>query len=276
MQEELNMQEFSISEIENEQAQTYVDPLDELVSHDFSSDEEINLDESYEMIGVLENEVKKAKINEAEEIINELSDTYLTNCKEKITKSIDNVKAFIKKYNIEKEEVKSLNDSERTKLYGIGSFLLKNVTQNINEMIFDITLTRSEYKFIHMALSQKLSYDGNEVFNIIELNNNYLLKWKEMDRKLPKDIDTMVIDIDIRNVVMMYHFLGKHTVKGLGAEFYDFASVLQKIGDTNRLFNAYNILQQRLNTDFSIWSSALEPNETLEEVDPGEVDPQLD
>lgn len=257
-----DLQEFEIKEEETQNETIYIDPLDELVEHDFSSEKDINLDESYEMLGVLENESRKAKINEAEDVIAELSNTYIPQYKDKIIKSIENVKNFIKKYNIEKDEVKNLSESEKTKLFAIGSFLIKNVTKNINDMMFNITLTRSEYKFIDIAISQKISYDGNDVFNIIELNNNYLLKWREINKKMPRDIDTFVVDIDIRNVVMLYHFLGKHTIKGLVAEFYDFASVLQKIGDTNRLFNAYNIIQERLKTDFNIWTSALEVDDT--------------
>jgi carbamoylphosphate synthase small subunit len=34
-----------------------------------------------------------------------------------------------------------------------------------------------------------------------------------------KDKDEFVINIDIKNIVMVYHFLQKHTVKGLSSEF---------------------------------------------------------
>lgn len=264
MLEELkDMQENVIEKEVNEQ-QKFIDPLDTLVNHNFSGDKELNLDESYEMITVLERENKLAKTLEAENIISELEDLYVdSDFKEKLNKSFDNVKSFIKKYNIEKDEIKNMTEEEKTKLFAIGSFINKNVGYLLNELEFSISLTREEYKFVSTAVEQKLSYDGNEVFNIIELDAKYLKKWKEIDKSLGKQVPSFIVNIDIRNVVMLYHFLGRHTVKGLGREFYIFASVLKKIADTNKLYNAYNILKERLSTDFSIWTGAMEP-ETLQ------------
>jgi len=260
MSEELNnMEEFQITGEEINQELDAYDPLENLVNHDFSSDGEINLDESYEMISLLDRESKTAKDQESETIIESLSDKYVdVDYKIKLEKSIQNVKSFFKKHDVESPEIKSLSESEKTKLFAIASFMTKNVAALLNDLLFGITLTREEYKFISIAVERKLTYDGNEVFNIIDLNENYLKQWKQIDNSLPKSVNTMVVNIDIKNVVMLYHFLGKHTVKGLDREFYIFASVLQKIADTNKLYNAYNIVKERLNMDFNLWLSALE------------------
>jgi len=271
MSEELNdMQEFAIEEEEKEQIEV-VDPLDKLVEHDFNSDEEINLDESYEMIQQIERINTEAKSNEAENVIDDISGVYMDKkYKEKLDKSIDSVKAFIKKHDVNSDLVKNADDSEKTRLFAIGSFLNKNIGHLINELKFSITLTREEYKMIQSTLERKLSYDGNDVFNIIELNEKYLKEWKQLDKSLPKQVPSFVVDIDIKNVVMMYHFLQKHTVKGIGSEFYTFATVLQKIADTNKLYNAYSVIKQRLDIDFNIWTGAMDeigaqiPQEELE------------
>jgi len=261
MSDELkNMQEFAIQE-EETQGMDVIDPLDNLVNHDFSSGKEINLEESYEMLEIVEKESKMAKLFEAENIIKEYEDIYVdSEHKEKLNKSFDSVKDFMKKYNIEKDDVKNLTESEKNKIFAIGSFLSKNAGRILNELKYNISLSREEYKFISSAIEQKLSYDGNEVFNIIELNEKYLKEWKEIDKSLPKQVPSFIINIDIKNTVMLYHFLGKHTVKGLGKEFYVFANVLKKIADVNKLFNAYNILMERLNNDFRIWAGAMEPD----------------
>lgn len=256
-----NTKDFVIEENDNKNiTEQIIDPLDKLINHDFLSNDEINLDESYELLKNIERENNISKTFEAENIIKELEHIYIDiEYKEKLIKSFDNVKSFIKKYNIEKDEIKNMSENEKTKLFAIGSFLNKNMGHILNELQFNITLTREEYKFIENAI-KKLTYDGNEVFNIIELNEKYLKQWRELDKSLPKNIDSMIIKIDIKNIVMLYHFLSKYTIKGIDKEFYIFASVLQKIADTNKLFNAYNILKERLNTDFRIWTGAMEPN----------------
>ena len=200
-----------------------------------------------------------AKSLEAENIVKELAPQYIDEeFLNKLNKSFDNVKSFIKKYNVELDDVKNLSETEKDKLFAIGSFLNKNAGYTLNDLMFGITLTREEYKFIYTAVERKLSYDGTEVFNMISLNENVLQEWHKVDDSLPKNIPTMLVKTDINNVVMLYHFLVKHSVKGLDKEFYTFASVLNKIADTNKLFNAYNVMKERLNTDFALWTSALE------------------
>jgi hypothetical protein len=274
MSDELNntdMQEFAIQD-EMITEESMVDPLETLVNHDFSTEDEINMEESYEMLSVVERENKISKTLEADNVIKELEDIYVdVDYKEKLNKSFENVKSYMRKYSIEKDEIKSLSDEEKTKIFAIGSFLNKNVGYLINELQFSINITREEYKFIATAIEQKLTYDGNEVFNIIQLNEKYLKEWKKIDKSLPNQVPNFIINVDIKNVVMLYHFLGKHTVKGLGKEFYTFASVLQKIADTNRLFNAYNILKERLNVDFSFWTGAMEPEQPIQPMQPENV-----
>lgn len=261
MEELSNTQDFVIEDEKTNEISmdSAFDPLDELVNHDFTSDGEINLDESYEMISLVERESKANKALEAENIIDELGSQYLeSEFLSKLNKAFDNMKAYIKKYDIETSELKSMSDGDKTKIYAIGSFLNKNVGYLLNDLLFNITLTRDEYKFLSSAIEQKLSYDGNDVFNIIELNERFLKEWKQIDKSLSKEVPQFVVNIDIKNVVMLYHFLGKHSVKGLAKEFYIFAGVLQKIANTNKLFNAYNIIKDRLNVDFSIWVGAMD------------------
>jgi hypothetical protein len=260
--EKLNddMQDFAITNDDSGiESNTKIDPLEELTNHNFSEDEDINLEDSYEMIQQLERISKDSKDNEAENIINELSNLYVNKSyKGKLDKSIENIQTFIKKYDVNSDLIKNITESEKTKYFTIGSFLTKNISTLINELNFSILLKREEYKMISSALSRKLTYDGNEVFNVIELNEKYLKKWALLEKSLPKQSESFVIDIDIKNVVMLYHFLQKHIVKGINAEFYIFANVLQKIADTNKLYNAYNIIKERIDTDFGIWVGAIE------------------
>ena len=94
-------------------------------------------------------------------------------------------------------------------------------------------------------------------------------EWKETDKALPKQIESFMVDIDIKNIVMLYHFLGKHSVKGIGAEFYTFASILGKIADTNKIYNAYNIIKSRLDNDFALWTSAITELGNIDKIEGG-------
>lgn len=236
-----------------------IDPLTELVEHDFLSDSEINLDESYELIKMLDREKSANEKLEADHILEDIAHIYVEReFKEKLDKTIENFKNFKKKYDVGSDLVKTMNESEKTKTFAIASFLNKNIANMINVLKFDVTLTRGEYTFIAQTLERKMSYDGNEVFNIIELNNKYLSEWKKIDKNLPKEIESFVVNIDIKNIVMLYHFISKYKVKGIDKEYYKFISVLEKIADTNKLFNAYNIIKERMNEEFTIWVSALE------------------
>jgi len=255
-----NMSEMEIKEEEN--TQSIVDPIRDLVEHDFSSDTKINLDESYEMISIMDRASKEmTKEREAQTIIDEIGETYIKeDYKLKLDNSFKSVNDFLKKYNVELDEVMVLTEPEKDKVFAIASFLLKNVTAFLNELNFKIDITRDEYKLVSTALERKMVYDGNDVFNIIELNHRYLMPWKETERMLAKDMDSFEIEIDIKNVVMLYHFLGKHTVKGLDKQFYFFASILEKIAETNKLYNAYNVLKERLDVDFGFWNGAFSAN----------------
>lgn len=250
---------------------TYSDPLEDLVNHDFTKGEDFDFEQSSEMIEIMEREIEVAKSREADEVIEELAHKYVeSEYFAKLNKCIENFKAFLAKYNVEKEEVKNMTEKQKDNAFAAGKFLSKNLANVINDLTLSIEWKRDEYKFLSTALTQKLSYDGNEVFNIIELNEKYLKEWKETDKALPKQIESFMVDIDIRNVVMLYHFLGKHSVKGIGAEFYTFANILGKIADTNKIYNAYNIIKSRLDNDFTLWTSAITELGNIDNV--GNVD----
>lgn len=249
-------QDFAI----DEQSTVEVDLLQELIDHDYSSDEPTDFDAYY---SVLENATKdneEFKANEATYVIDELSNIYLDKkYSEDLTKLQANFKAFMKKYNVNSDLVKTMTEDEKNKVFAIGKFINKSLIQKINDLTFTFSIGREEYKFMFSALRNKMSYDGTEVFNMIELKENYLDVWEEKFKALPKNVDEFYVTIDIRNVVMLYHFLSKHTVKGIDKEFYYFINILKKISETNRLFNAYNIIKDRFNSEFFVWSGSLTP-----------------
>jgi len=265
---------FEIKEEVNESV-NIIDPLEKLVSLEFNEEDEVNIDEYAEVINIMERDASMLKNEEAEVIIKNSSEKFLKiEYLEKLEKSYASILNFYKKYDPNSDLIKDMKEDEKNKIYSVGNFLNKNYSELIDNMDFTITLLKSEYVFLSTAIERKITYDGNEVFNIIDLNERYLKSWKENFKKITKDVDTFDIDIDIKNIVMLYHFLQKHTVKGLSSEFYNFASVLQKIAETNKVYNAFNIKKDRANTNFLAWTSAISPEKNITPTDtiPGQED----
>ena len=74
-------------------------------------------------------------------------------------------------------------------------------------------------------------------------------------------IEKFDVVIDIKSIIIMYSFLGGFKIKGFGEEYYLFTSVLKKLIDTNKLFDAYKIINTRIQTDFMTWNSSLKEME---------------
>lgn len=244
----------------NDSKMNVIDPLDILVNHTFSeNDEDINLDESLEMMDIIDKEEKIAKQMEAQTVIDTLSDKYIDETyKKELDGLFSNMKNFLEKYNVEKDEMKNKNDIELTKLFRVGKFLMGNITAKLEKVLMNINFSTDELKLLINILDNKLEYDGTEVFNLIELNDNYIKPWKEQYKNIPKGVNKIMLSIDIANIIMLYHFIVKYKIKGITKEYYDFVNILKNIANTNKLYNAYATLKERLNNDFIFWTGATE------------------
>ena len=69
--------------------------------------------------------------------------------------------------------------------------------------------------------------------------------------------------INVNDLIIFYHLFSKYKVQGITKEYYDFVSVLTKIGERIKLFNAYNVVIQRLSNDFQLWGGALSVEQEL-------------
>jgi hypothetical protein len=241
------------------EVENFVDPLDTLIKLEFNENDEVNIEEYSEIIDTLERDLS-LKSEDTEEIIKEIGGKYVNkDYLAELIKSYENIKNFYKKYDPNKEEIQNLSQVEKNNLFKVGSFLNKNYTKLINNLLFTVALTKKEYIFLDTALTKKMSYNGTEVFNMVELNELYLKPWKEEFKKIKTD--EFKINIDINNIVMIYHFLQSYSVKGTGDEYNRFVSLLQKIAETNKVYNAFNIKKDLANSNFLTWNSNITPVE---------------
>ena len=233
-----------------------IDPFQEILEHDFTSSEEFDFVGKAKLIEDYKSESANIKSSEAETIIDQIGESYLNETqKADLDKIKTNFESLIKKYDL--EATKDFTKEQRDSIYGIALFIKNSFIDKINNLIFNIQFTREEYQILNSYLRNRHEYDGIEIFNILELKTRYLDEWYVLFGKLPKDQKYFEVEIDIKNIVMLYHFISKCTVKGFDKQFDAFINILTKIGDTNKIYNAYNVVKERINTDFLNWTDII-------------------
>lgn len=241
--------------------------LDDLVELDVKEND-VDIEKYYKEIEDLRTERDDLKRNEADNIIEELGPKYIdSHHADKLKMAKQHLHDWIRKYDVNSEFIINATTEERDKIYGIVQFVKNYYLNTIDNLMFSFEISDKEYKFLRKALRDEMEYDGVEVFNIIELYTNYIAVWDQMYKELGGGFTA---PIDIKNVVMLYHFLSKYKVKGLHESFRHFTTILTKIADMNKVFNAFNIIKDRINNDFLIWAGAISSDyvdETLTEED---------
>lgn len=275
MSENIDVQDFELGE---DLKTTEVDPLDELVGLNFEDGEDFDVEKFHQEIQKLKRygNSDELKLLEAENILKELGPKYLNDeYQEELDRIAKSLTNYINKFSVGGEEMIKIENSEnpdkvKDKVYELANFLFNNFIAKINNILFSMEMTVGEHKFLDTTLRQKTEYDGNEVLNIITLIPK-LDEWKETVKSMPKGAESFMVDVTIQEVVMIYHFISKHKAKGFGAELYNFYNLLTKIGETNKIFNAYNVIKDRLGEDFKQWTTSItiqtpEPNFEKEPV----------
>lgn len=258
----IEIQDF---ELENtDQINTAVDPLDELVSFQFKEDELFDMQKYSSIIKGLKSVNKdELKLLEAENIIRDLGPKYLNaEYNESLIKTKESLENFIYKFRkdgneMAKIEMTEVPDKGKDEVYEIANFLFNNFIGKLNNMEYTMELSQDEFKFLNTTLRQKIHYDSNEAINIVTLIPK-LDGWQEYYKKLTKNTaPTFMINVNIKEVVMIYHFISKYQVKGIGEELHNLVTFITKIGETNKIFNAYNIIKDRLGNSFKDWTTSI-------------------
>ncbi len=254
------LKDFVIDEIiENKEDYTIVASTEELDNFDFNSDKEFDIETNYELISTMKKEeddeaVKELiKLKEAKNIIEKHAKTFLDpDFVDKFNKEEENLLNLIKKFDPNVDAVRSLKEEQKDKIYEIAQYLFNVYQKKLNDLLFLFPLTNDERKFIFNVFRNKLEYDQNEVFQLKDVKENYLDK--DFDKLEDGSYMTM---INVNDLIIFYHLISKYKVKGITQEHYDFLQILTKIGERIKLFNAYNVVVQRLSTDFQMWGGAL-------------------
>lgn len=248
--------------------QNVLDKAKELEKLDFKNVDNFDYNSYYDVIAKIANKNNNLKQEEAENIINEQSKDYLD---EDYVNELENKKQqilnFIRKYDPNSDIITNMKVHDVDKVYSIFNYLLNSYINYLNQMTFNFSLANAEFKFLNKVLTNTLEYDGDEVFNYTEFIESF---WENAKDEYEKDKgkSEYVFKIDIKKILLLHHLIKGHKVKGITTDFKLFRNILYKIAQTNRIFNAYNIIVDRLKEDAKIWGSALdavlEPKEKAE------------
>lgn len=252
---------------EDKNFKSALDKAQELETMDFkSSDKEFNVQEYYTALEKIAKRNENLKNEEAETIVDEqakemIDNRFIDELKSK-RKTVEN---FIRKFDPNLESTKELEIKDVDKIYAISNYLLNSYIQYVNEMKFVFILTKQEYKFLNKVLMGEIEYNGDEVFNFAELYKNF---WKGVQEKAEEDksAEEYTFTVEIKMLLILHHLIKGHTVKGRTNDFTFFQSILFKIARINKLFNAYNIIIDRIKSDRELWGSALD--EIMKNKDP--------
>jgi hypothetical protein len=233
---------------------------DVLESFDFAGDKDFNIDENFELIHTLKrleqsDEQKEfVKLQEAKNIIEKYSKIFLNvDFVDQFSKEEQNLLNLIKKYDPNIDDVRNMSEEQKDKIYEIAQYLFNVFQKKLNELNFIFPLSKKEFKFMLKVFREKLEYDQNEVFQMKELKENYLDNdFNEIDGDM-----NVITRINVNDLIVFYHLFAKYKVKGITTEYHDFLQILTKIGERIKLFNAYNVVVQRLSNDFQLWGGSL-------------------
>ena len=241
--------------------------LVELDNIDLSSVENIDIDKYFNLLENSSRDKKVLEALEAEKIIEKLSSKYLDDeTILSIDKTISNVEDILKLYNTESPYVLSLNSVELDKIFAIVKHFNLNMVKSINGAIYRIVLKREELHLLVNALKDDLVYNGNDALTIGDLDT-MIEQWSLLHKQLDKNVPTLVIDLTIKETVLLYQFLSKFEIKGLGKKFSILKSIMNKIKEVNDLFNALNTIKEKTSELFITWTTAineLEKNNSVE------------
>jgi hypothetical protein len=233
---------------------------DELDNFDFSSDKEFNIDEYHELVSTLkqadpDDDMKELiKLQEAKNIIEKHAKEFLNaEFVDKFHQEEDNLFNMIKKFDPNIDAVRKMTEEQHDKIYIIAQYLFNSYQKKLNDLTFHFPLTNDERKFVYHVFRNKLEYDQNEVFQLKDVKENYLDK--DFEKNSDGIYDTY---INVNDLIIFYHLISKYKVKGINQEHYDYLQILTKIGERIKLFNAYNVVIQRLSNEFRLWGGSLD------------------
>ena len=215
-------------------------------------------------------EVSKLSLVEKPNVIyTDLSETEHRLISEENEEILDNKYETLLQYMRDNYSTTQLSEEKLNEIYehlveGWNEISAKQ-TGKLNEISFNLILTKREAKFITDLLINKIEYDVDTVWYGMEIRN-YLeevvqkSKVNNGDDNLAMELETTASDL-----TYIYHLISQYKPIGLKKSTYIFAEVLRKIGLSSKMFQYYKAKYERLKSVMEYYIVNMSGDETTEE-----------
>lgn len=238
--------------------QEILDKAQELETFNFAEETKFDVGEYYTALEKIAKKNENFKNDEAENVVEQQAKEHVVaSFIEELQEKRKVFEDFIRRFDPNSDEVKEMELEDVDRVYAISNYLLNAYIQHVNEMQFTIQFTRIEAKWLNKVLLNDIQYNGDEVFNFVEFFNNF---WEGVAIKLEEDksAEVYTFNVRIKDLLILHHLIKGHTVKGKTHDFKHFQSILYKIATVNKLFNAYNIIIERIKNDRELWGNSID------------------
>lgn len=157
-------------------------------------------------------------------------------------------------------------EADKDKAFGEARAKWNEYAGVVKTANFSFIVTKDQFEYLLNVLETQLSYGVDEIFVALQLREAFLDTLSPTKgRKVPV-VQTMTKD----TMLLLYHTVAKHRVKGLGATAQNFAAILHAIGAISKVFNFYDQESKHLSSDIENWAAAVTPEETIQNAQPAE------
>lgn len=232
---------------------------EELVNFDFTPDkDDFDFKKYFDSIFEVSKQNDLLKREEADNIIKNLGpDIIGEEAMKMVEEKKEKIFNYLRMYDANKDLVKNMTEHELDKIYAISNYIVNSYINSLNGILFNFKFTLEEFKFTDRLLLHELKYNADDVFNFVDFYESF---WVEAKKEFEKDKGKpdFLFQMNMKNILIFHHLIKGYCVKGAGNDFTHFRNILYRIAMCNKLFNAYNIVTERIKEDCKIWGGSLD------------------
>jgi hypothetical protein len=177
---------------------------------------------------------------------------------------------YLRMYDANKDLVKKMTEHELDKIYALSNYIVNSYINSLNSISFNFKFTNEEFKFTDRLLWHDLKYNADDVFNFVDFHESFWVNAKE-EFNQDKGKTEFLFKMSMKNILIFHHLIKGYSVKGSGNEFLHYRNILYRIAMCNKLFNAYNVVTERIKEDCKIWGGSLDEISNNRKIEAGDL-----
>lgn len=164
-------------------------------------------------------------------------------------------------------DTSNMSDEEKDMLYAKAQEIWKKGADKggaVNVLPYNLLLYRSEYTYLTDLILNKLEYDIDALFFIMEIRK----RMAELQEKATYKDDNTLIAFTFTPIELHYlvKILNTHKVKGLKKEAFNMYNIFTTIGSVTRIYDTLKHEFTELSKEMLTWVSKFTEPTTTEEI----------